>query len=117
MRHVTYFIKEIKFYQKKSSSLHKIISSTDFYYVQIFSYIYAVGINIFMLFTLMGDTNSTNVGTNEERRKNKPYIKSLIDLSIKKWGTDYNIVVYLYVGINGILIIIWIYFRMPLYFR
>ena len=117
MRHVTYFIKEIKYYQKKSSYIHNLISSIDFYYVQIFSYIYAVGINLFMLFTLMGDTNSTVVGTNEERRKNKPYIKSLIDQSIDKWGKNYNIVIYLYVAINGILILTWIYFRMPLYFR
>ena len=57
MRHVTYFIKEIKYYQKKSSYIHNLISSIDFYYVQIFSYIYAVGINLFMLFTLMEDTN------------------------------------------------------------
>ena len=93
-------------------------NSIDYYYIQMFSYFYALVINIFMILTLKGDTQITNLDSLEERRKDEnKIIKKLIDKSIEKWAYYYNILIYLFVMFNAICIALWVYFRMPLYYR
>jgi hypothetical protein len=71
-----------------------------------------------MILTLKGDTQITNLNTLEERRKDEnKIIKKLIEKSIEKWANYYNILIYLFVAFNAIGIAIWVYFRMPLYYR
>ena len=83
--HVTYFQKEINYYQNKQSSLAQWISRIDFYYVQIGCYIYFLFFNLFILFTLKGDTNlsPSNEGEIIEqvqiRRVNDNHIRTLIN--------------------------------------
>ena len=121
VRHVIYFQKEIKFYQNNQSKLSRWVSKIDFLHVQIISYIYALLFNLLILFTLYGDTESS-INDNEEesiqsRRTNSDKIQLLIDNSIKKWGKIYDIICYIYVIFNGVCILVWIYFRMPLYYK
>ena len=121
VRNVKYFQKEIKYYQNKQSKLYRWVSKVDFLYIQILSYIYALLFNLFILFSLNGDNKLSNEndekGSVESRRTDKNKIQLLIDESIYKWGNTYNIFCYIYAALNGIFILIWIYFRMPLYYK
>jgi hypothetical protein len=115
IRHVGYFQKEIKYYKKRRDRLTILFASMNFTYIQVFLYLYAVVLNLFMLFTLTGDMriNSAYKVDHEE----KVYISSLINESIDKWSHYYNILAYLYCGLNGIFVLLWVIFRMPLYYR
>ena len=121
--HVTYFIKEINYYQFKQSSLAQWISRIDFFYVQIGCYMYFLFFNLFILFTLEGDTNLTQLNEDEIndpveiRRENDTEIRTLINNSLSKYNNIYNIICYIGVAINGFLILVWTYFRLPLYFK
>ena len=117
--HVTYFQKEINYYQNKQSALAQWISKIDFLYVQIGCYIYFLIFNLLLLFTLKGDTNITMEETAdvETRRQNREQIKSLIHSSLLKYANIYNYICYIGVGINGFFILVWTYFRLPLYYQ
>ena len=133
VRHIEYFQKEIKYYQKRQGFLTKFFSRIDFTYIQIFVYLYALALNLFMLFTLSGDTRMTPIEEDERRRlrmlsvdRNKrdlgskevdALITSIINESIDEWAEYYNIITYIFVVINGFFISLWIVFRMPLYYR
>ena len=122
IRNVIYFQKEIKYYQNKQSYISRWISKIDFLYVEICSYIYALLFNLLILFTLYGDKKiSFNSEIEEdsisERRANSKSIQSSIDNSIDRWGKIYDIICYIYVSFNGICIFIWIYFKLPLYYK
>ena len=121
--HITYFIKEINYYQNKQSTLAQWISKIDFFYVQIACYIYFLFFNLFILFTLKGDTDLSQLNEEEIydpiqiRRENDTHIRTLINNSLSSYNHIYNIICYLGVAINGFLIVIWTYFRLPLYFK
>ena len=131
IRHIGYFQKEIKYYQKRRGLLSRFFSSIDFSYIQIFVYLYAVCLNLFMLFTLSGDTRTTEIQPDARLRNlgeggtlrslgNKETGKIITDMineSIKDWGEYYNVVTYIFVAINGGFIALWVVFRMPLYYR
>ena len=119
LTHVTYFQKEINYYQIKQSKLAQLISNIDFRYVQVCSYIYFLILNLLMLFTLKGDISITDENSYgvELRRKNSEEIKGFIDTSLSRYNNTYNILCYLGVFINGLFILIWLYFRLPLYFK
>ena len=119
--HVTYFLKEINYYQNKQSSLSRWISKIDFLYIEIASYIYFLIFNLLTLFTLKGDININYSEQLDEvieyRRKNSTEIKRLINNSLYKWQDIYNMICYIGVFINGFFILVWTYFRLPLYFQ
>ena len=121
IRNAVYFEKEIKYYQRKQSRISSWISKIDFLYVQIGSYIYALFFNLLILLTLNGDVKITfenkEIGTIKSRRTDINGINDSIDNSIYKWGIFYNLLCYIYVSLNGICIFLWIYFRMPLYYK
>ena len=119
LTHVTYFQKEINYYQIKQSKLAQLISNIDFRYVQVCSYIYFLILNLLMLFTLKGDISITDENSYgvELRRKNSEEIKGFIDTSLSRYNNTYNILCYSGVFINGLFILIWLYFRLPLYFK
>ena len=115
IRHVGYFQKEIKYYKKRRDRLTILFASINFTYIQVFLYLYAVVLNLFMLFTLTGDMRiNWNYKADAEE---KQYISSLINDSIDKWSYYYNILAYLYCCLNGIFVLLWLIFRMPLYYR
>ena len=64
-------------------------------------------------------SNNNNIEENiiKERREDKKAIQLSIDSSIYNWGMTYNIICYIYVCFNGICTLLWIYFRMPLYYK
>ena len=116
--HVTYFQKEINYYQNKQSALAQWISKIDFLYVQIASYIYFLIFNLLILFTLKGDNIiSQNEDDIKPRREDREEIKTLINSSLSKYENIYNIMCYTGAGINGFFILLWTYFKLPLYFQ
>ena len=121
VRNVIYFQKEIKYYQRYQSNLSRLVSKFDFLYIQMASYIYALLFNLFILFTLNGDiklsVNEIEEESIKSRRTNHKGIQTLIDKSVNKWRHYYDIICYIYVILNGACIFIWIYFRMPLYYK
>ena len=120
IRNAAYFKKEIKYYQRKQSKLHRWISKIDFLYVQELSYIYSLIFNLLILLTLDGDKvisiDNDKKGI-RSRRINKKKIELSIDRSIEKWKKIYDLICYVYVGANGFFIILWIFFRLPLYYK
>ena len=117
VEHIQLFMKVIRYNKKNRKTDKNLFDSLDYTFIQWFSYCYALWINLFMIFTLKGDTRTTHVDTLEQRRKDTTGIKNLINKSIDEWGNYYNIFVYIFVILNLIFIISWIYFRMPLYYR
>ena len=117
--HVDLFIKEINFNKKITSKFNLFFGKINYDYIQWFSYFYALAINLFMIFTLKGDNRimPPDEQTIRERREAPTIIKDLIQKSLNNWSDDYNKLVYIFVVINLIFIISWIYFRMPLYYR
>ena len=122
IRHLGYFQKEIEYYKNNYSSLSHWVSKIDFYYVKWASYLYALLINVLALFTIYGDTRLSVTNDNaydviKIRRSDKNGIQQRIDYSIDKWHKMYQILNYIYMILNGVLIFIWIYFRLPLYYE
>ena len=122
IRHLGYFQKEIEYYKNNFSALSHWVSKIDFYYVKCASYLFALLINILALFTIYGDTRLTVTNDNsydilKVRRNDKTGIQQRIDYSIDNWHKMYQILNIIYMLLNGILIFVWIYFRLPLYYE
>ena len=127
VRSIPLFQLEIEYFKNtKVGFLSKFILSLDFNYIQIVMYILATIFLIFMLFTLEGYTKiEPYIEEEEERRLRRLYrylieipdkVSKSIDLSIEKWGRIYDFICYIFCGLNGILIISWIFVKMPLYY-
>ena len=122
VRHLEYFHKEIEYYKNNYSSLLHFVSKIDYYYIKWISYIYAFLLNILVLFTISGDTqisltNENSYDVIKIRRNDIIGIEKKINFSIKNWEDIYYILNFIYLILNGILIIIWLYFRLPLYYE
>ena len=122
VRHLEYFHKEIEYYKNNFSSLSHWFSRLDFYYVKWASYIYGLFLNLLILFRIAGDNKITTSDDNsyeilKNRRNDNKGIEESINSSINNWENIYNILNYIYIVLNGILIFIWIYFRSPLYYE
>ena len=117
--HVDLFIKEINFNKKITSKFNLFFGKINYDYIQWFSYFYALAINLFMIFTLKGDNRIMNPDdeTIRIRRENPQEIDDLIKKSLNQWANKYDKLIIVFVIINFIFIISWIYFRMPLYYR
>ena len=117
--HVDLFIKEINFNKKITSKFNLFFGKINYDYIQWFSYFYALAINLFMIFTLKGDNRIMNPDdkTIKIRRENPNEIDDLIKKSLNQWANKYDKLIIIFVIINFIFIISWIYFRMPLYYR
>ena len=99
-------------YNKKNRKTDKnLFDSLDYTFIQWFSYCYSLWINLFMIFTLKGDTRTTHLDTLETRRKDTTGIKNLINKSIDDWGNYYNIFVYIFVIINLSFIISYFFHK------
>ena len=122
IRHLGYFQKEIEYYKKDFSTLSYWVSKVDFLYVKWASYLYALLLNLLALFTIIGDnklsaTNNDSYNIIKSRRNDRVGIQQRIDNSINKWHKIYEIINYIYLILNALLIYIWIYFRSPLYYE
>ena len=122
VRHLEYFHKEIEYLKNNYSSLSLWVSSINFAYISWASYIFAIILNLLALFTISGDNLLSSVNENsydiiKDRRNDKIGIEKRINFSINKWKLINDILNYIYVVLNGFLIIIWIYFRLPLYYE
>ena len=116
IRYIQYFLKEIKYYKKYHNKWDFWFLKIDFYYLDVLSYLVALINNLILLFTLEGDNQITNFNL-KERHQNKYIIQNLIDTSINKWSLTYKVISYFYLLLNGVLIILWIFFKLPLYYR
>ena len=117
MKYIEYFIKEIKYYRKYNNKWDVWFSKINFYYLEIVSYIFALIYNLLLLFTIRGDIRITGDYTLKERRQNKSKILNLIDYSINEWIDIYNIFNWVYLALNGLFILLWIRYKLPLYYR
>ena len=117
LQNIDYFTSEIYHYKKRKNSLVYLFSKIPFYYFQQFSYYYVLIFNLFLLFTLEGDTQLSDKYSKNLRRYNKKSITYLQNQSLSKWGICYKFISISYIIINFILIILWICFRFPLYYK
>ena len=117
MRYVEYFLREIKYNKKYNRNLNILFSKINFDVIEKLSYFFALIFNIFLLSIMKGDIQVTDSNTLEERFKNKTVIKNLINNSINQWNFIYKLMTYIYLILNGIFIILWIKYKLPLYYR
>ena len=117
MRYIEYFIKEIKYYKKYNKKWNVWISKISFHYLEKISYTFALLLNLFILFTMKGDLQITSSATLKERRKSKSKIQNFIDISNQQWNLTYVIINYFYLITNGIFIILWVLYKLPLFYR
>ena len=127
MKNIPLFQLEIEYFKNtKVDCCSKIILSVNYGYIQIFMYIYAILFLIFMLITLEGyqkiqpndESDSRRLAETTVRRliQIPSYITESIDESIQKYGIYYDFINYVFVALNGILIISWVAVKMPLYY-
>ena len=122
VRYLEYFHKEIEYYKNNYSSLSLWFSKIDYFYIKWASYIYALLLNLLAIFTINGDILLSPIKDNsydviKMRRSDKIGIEKRINFSINKWQLTYDILNYIYLVLNGVLIFLWIYFRLPLYYE
>ena len=125
VRGIPFFQLEIEYFKNtKVSLLSQFILNIDFNYVQIIVYILATMFLIFMLFTSEGyiTTESVEPESSSTRRllRNLIQIPSKITDALEKsrneWGFIYDMIIYIFCGINGIFILSWVIVKMPLYY-
>ena len=116
LKYIEYFIKEIEYYRKYNNKWDVWFLKINFYYLEIVSYIFALFYNLLLLFTIKGDIRITKDYTLKERRQDKK-ILNLIDYSINEWVVIYYIFNWIYLALNGIFIILWIRYKLPLYYK
>ena len=125
VRGIPLFQLEIEYFKNtKVRLLSKFILNIDFYYVQIIIYIIGTIFLVFMLFTSEGyiGTESIEPEPTTTRRLYRSLIQipekitNAIEISINKWGFIYNLISYIFCGLNGIFILSWVIVKMPLYF-
>ena len=117
MRYIEYFFKEIKYYKKYRNKWSFFLLKIDFHYMIILSYLYALIYNLLLLFTIKGDNQISKPDIIKERFQNTLKIQSFIDNSINKWNSTYIVLEYIYLSLNLSLIIIWILYKLPLYYK
>ena len=117
LKNVDYFIREIEHYKTNKNFLIHWFSKIQFGYFQTFSYFYALVFNLFSLLTLQGDIQITFENTKDMRRQDKDTIIDYKNKSLNKWKNYYSFILICYVFINIFLIFLWVYFRLPLYYK
>jgi hypothetical protein len=120
IRYIHYFLKEIKYFKTYHNKWDFWFLKFDFYYLDLLSYSIAFMYNLLLLFTLKGDnqiTYSNDSNSLEQRYRNQNIIQILIGNSINNWNIIYKIINYFYLLLNGILILLWIVYKLPLYYR
>ena len=117
MRYIEYFFKEIKYFKKYRNKWNFFFLKIDFHYMIILSYLYALIYNLVLLFTIKGDNQISKSDIIKERFQNTLKIQKFIDNSINKWNSTYIILEYIYLFLNLSLIIIWILYKLPLYYK
>jgi hypothetical protein len=114
IRYIEYFQKEIIYYKKYLNKWQFLFLKIDYYYLNILSYLFALVFNLLLLFTITGDNRIVNP---ENKMQKNIKIKYLISSSINKWSLIYDIIIFLFLVFNGIIIILWIIYKLPLYFQ
>jgi hypothetical protein len=124
IKHIALFQKEINYYKKRQSNcLGRILSKVNYIYVQIFVYIYVVTFNIVIISTLQGYKELEETETINTRLRLRSLfsipskINESIDTSLNEWAVIYDILAYIFVCMNAFFIIVWIIFRLPLYYK
>ena len=122
VRGILFFQVEIEYFKNtKVSCLSKFILSMDFNYIQIIVYILATMFLIFMLFTSEGYTQTESVEDDSRRLLRFLFeipskITDALNDSRNEWEFIYDMIIYIFCGINGIFILSWVIVKMPLYY-
>ena len=117
LRFLEYFIKEINYYKKIQKLWNFWILKIDFYYLNLLSYFFALLYNILLLFIIRGDNEISNIDDLKNRRKNKIEIDKLINNSMSDHNLIYIINNYFNLILNTILILLWVIYKLPLYYQ
>ena len=117
IKNIIVFKEEIKYFKNSNiSCFSKFLLNLDYIYVQTIVYLFAVFFLIFMLFTLKGYTETNPISGLRNLIPIQQKFLDSIDNSIKDWGNIYDVLIYCYTALNGILIISWIIVKLPLYY-
>ena len=124
IKHIALFQKEINYYKKRQSNcLGRILSKVNYIYVQIFMYVYVIAFNVIIISTLQGYKEIEETTTINTRLRLRALfsipskINESIDTSLNEWAIVYDILAYVFVCMNAFFIIVWIIFRLPLYYK
>ena len=117
VRYIDFFLQEIKYYKKYHNKWDFWFIKINFYYLLLFNYLYVFVYNMILLFTIKGDVQISEVNKLKERYQNEAKMKYIINNSIKHWNSLYNILDYFYFVLNIILIVLWVIYKLPLYFK
>ena len=121
VRGIPFFQLEIEYFKNtKVSLISRLILNIDFNYVQLIVYILATLFLIFMLFTSEGYIKTEPEDSSRRLLRSLIQIPSKItdalDESRNEWGFIYDLIIYVFCGINGIFILSWVIVKMPLYY-
>ena len=117
LKYLSRFIYEINYYQYNKHFLVKWFSKRKFLYYRLLSFIFAIIINFFVLFTFSGDNKISNQDTLLTREEDKLGEKYFYQNSLNKWQKYYNYFICFYMILNFYLVMIWMFFRFPLYYK
>jgi hypothetical protein len=117
MKYIEYFIKEINYFKKIYYKWDYAFSKIDFKYMILLSYLYAIFYNLLLLLTIKGDNIISGLDKIKGRRQNELIINNLINNSINQWSLVYQIFDFIYLLLNIILILLWILYKLPLYYK
>ena len=117
MKYIEYFIKEIKYFKKNYYKWDYVFSKIDFKYLILLSYLFAVVYNLLLLLTIKGDNTISNLDKIKGRRQNELKINNLINYSVNEWSKVYQAFDIIYLILNIILILLWILYKLPLYYK
>jgi len=117
MKYIEYFIKEIKYFKKNYYKWDYAFSKIDFKYMTLISYLFALFYNLLLLLTIKGDNTISGLDKIKGRRQNELKINNLINYSVNQWSLIYRAFDYIYLILNLILILLWILYKLPLYYK
>ena len=117
MKYIEYFIKEIKYSKKNYDKWDYCFSKIDFKYMISISYLFSVFYNLLFLLTIKGDNTISKLDKLKGRRQNELKINNLINNSVNHWSVVYKALGFIYLILNGILILLWILYKLPLYYK
>jgi len=117
MKYIEYFIKEINYFKKNYYKWDYVFSKIDFKYMILISYLFALFYNLLLLLTIKGDNTISGLDKIKGRRQNELKINKLINNSVNQWSLVYKALDYINLILNIILIMLWILYKLPLYYK
>ena len=117
LKNIDYFIDEIQYYKNSKNFVIKWFLKKSFINWNEFGYLLTLVFNLFLLFTIKGDYQITEINSIKYRRKDKLKTDFLIKNSVNYWDKYNSYILSGYVIKNIIIITIIFYSRISIYYR